>query len=321
MNRILKSKLFSIKYPPLAVFLTSDRISVVKLNKEKNENPKLAGFLIQTLDEGMIVSDHLGSNIANQTELSKLIHNLVQRLAPRSEEISVVVPDTFAKLAVLEVESLPRGREDIIEIVKWKMKSKLPLNVEDFMIDYTVMSRAEKESHLLVVLMKKSLIEQLEMVFNSIDLHPGLISVSTASLINLFSYMNRGVPEDSVHIYSDPGFFNITFIRNGTVSLYRSKDNRTAGRDLGRVLIKEIKASKVFYEEKMGYRPPDKCYGNLLTKDSTDLVNGLNEGLGTEIRKYDFRGTVKPLDRVVVEDDYIDILAPAVGAALEGCEQ
>ncbi len=312
-------KLFSVKYPPLSVFLASEQMAIVKMDSAgRKEKSALSGFLIQALTDDIVVSDHLTCRIANEVEITRLLSNLLDRISPSAEEISIVLPDYYAKVAVISVEDLPGGREDVIEIIKWKMKSKLPVNIDNFKVDFEVMRKTGSSAELLVVLMDIELIEQLERIFSSLNIHLGMINISSVSLLNLYSKILQTSQEDSFHIYCEKDFFNLTFVSDGIIKLYRNKDNRVSRRKHSQMLVKEVQASRLFYEEKMGCTMPSVCYASLLIEESDELRKILGDMLSVEIRSYDFREKMLSLDGVIVDDKFVEILAPALGTAILG---
>jgi hypothetical protein len=67
---------------------------------------------------------------------------LLPQLDPRPTRASVVVPNAWVRYLVLDLEALPRQREEAEDVLRWRLKKLLPCRPEDVRLDYLPLDRA-----------------------------------------------------------------------------------------------------------------------------------------------------------------------------------
>lgn len=67
---------------------------------------------------------------------------LLPQLDPRPNRASLVVPNGWVRYLVLDLEALPRQREEAEDVLRWRLKKLLPCRPEDVRMDYLPLDRA-----------------------------------------------------------------------------------------------------------------------------------------------------------------------------------
>jgi hypothetical protein len=67
---------------------------------------------------------------------------LLPQLEPRPTRASVIVPNAWVRYLVLDLEALPRQREEAEDVLRWRLKKLLPCRPEDVRLDYLPLGRA-----------------------------------------------------------------------------------------------------------------------------------------------------------------------------------
>lgn len=69
--------------------------------------------------------------------LNAALDNLRKAIGEFPKRAALVVPDAWLRALVLELETLPRRREEAEEIIRWRLKKLLPCRPEEVRLDYT----------------------------------------------------------------------------------------------------------------------------------------------------------------------------------------
>ena len=171
----------------------------------------------------------------------------------KGREIDILLPDCIARTSILELDSLPRKRDELLKLAYFKGQKSLPYSFEDTRIGIQVLSGHESEGkvRVLAVFISRALIEGLENILCDLGREPRRIGLASLNLYNLFEKgLNREGDTAFVTVFEE--FFSIFLFANGSPAFFRSKsldagDNR---------LFFELQTSFLYYQKQnAAYRP------------------------------------------------------------------
>lgn len=316
------------KYPPVAFDLDPKNLSMVRVGHRKGQRKKdafIASFDVEAIPPDIMEIDFLHARLAAPERFRAVLGKVIEKDPTKFSRVSLLIPDNYARVAIIPFEEVPRSRRDAIELIRWKIKKSVPFRVEDAAVDYQVLESDRAGLSVLAVLTPRSIVEEFESVFASIGIHAGLVELSTFSLINLCrSRLAEGSRDQELLLANVTGtFFSFVIFRAGRIAFFRSKAFAAdVGSDASeaaiRLLRREIQTSLVYYREKLEGRGLSKVYLRVIDLDA-GAVAGLfsNEpGLGT-LEMVDPRRVVSANGRFEGErgEALLQRLAPAIGAA------
>ena len=242
-------RLFKPDYPLLAFEISSTALTMVRLLRERNRL-RLENFSVTPLEPGEVKISMAEANVARVSYLSELIRRAAARAGERqSNRVSVVLSDSAAKVAVLEMESAPRNRKEMDRLIAWQLKKVTPFPIEEGRVSYHRFGRAGGNSgddHLvrvLVTIMRTTVVRQYEQCFAGAGLHPGLVDIATNNLYNLFQNKiadGAGSAGDCLLVNCEDDGLSLAILHGGVPILYRAKSLDIAGGfdeyDYGRAL-------------------------------------------------------------------------------------
>ncbi|MEK6758534.1 MAG: hypothetical protein AABY51_02060 [Deltaproteobacteria bacterium] len=136
--------------------------------------------------------------------------------------VTLSVPDTFARILILEFAELPSKKAEALEVVTWKAAKQLYLRPEECRVDYQILP-AEGSIKALVLLMKEKEIREIENALESSGIKAKKISTHSLDLINLLG--SRSEPDsDASIILGMEGYITVMFLRSGLLDFYRCKE-------------------------------------------------------------------------------------------------
>ncbi len=318
-------RIFQPRYPPLAVEVGDGCLHLAYLERTQDKEKKLILRRYGRVDlpEGALRTQFGERNVLQPAEVGRALLNALERESIEAREISIVLPDHLARTSLLHMGERPGRREEVLEVIRWKLRKAVPFKVEDAHIDYQMFpSPSDGGSHLCqAVLMLRSVLGSYEDLMTDLGFHAGLLDLSTFNLANLYRPVLERVEEDAFLLNVTGTFFALMILRQGVPIFYRAKAYTFAGRADSRraTVVREVDSSLTYYRERLGGRLPAQIHLRCIELD----LNALQEELAERVD-----GSVLPVDPTQVVEveprsqdakeqrDLMQRIAPALGAAL-----
>lgn len=117
------------------------------------------------------------------------VREVLNQVGFKGSEVVLVVPDETARISFLSVENLSKNVEGQKTFIRWKLKKTVPFDVDTAQVAYRVIGphRGGPGVDMLVALSPRTAVQAYERLFDSIDVHAGMILPSTLAALNLFS--------------------------------------------------------------------------------------------------------------------------------------
>jgi type IV pilus assembly protein PilM len=316
------------KYPPVAFDLDPRNLSMVRVGQRKGQRKKeafIASFDVEAIPPDIMEIDFLHARLTAPERFRSLLGKVIEKEPTKFNRVSLLLPDNYARVAIIPFEEIPRSRRDAVELIRWKTKKSVPFRVEDAAVDYQVLDSDRTGLSVLAVLIPRAIVEEFESVFASLGIHAGLVELNTFSLINLCRpLLAEGSKDQELLLANVTGtYFSFVIFRAGRIAFFRSKalaagGNGDASEAAVRLLRREIQTSLVYYREKLEGRGLSRVYLRVVDLDA-GAVAGIfsNEpGLGT-LEMVNPRRVVSANGRFEGErgETLLQRLAPAIGAA------
>jgi type IV pilus assembly protein PilM len=168
----------------------------------------------------------------------------------RTRDVTLVVPDTAARVLLLEFDVLPGKPAEALSVVRFRLKKMLPFDADDAAVSYQVMTTAKSGVQVLAVAMPKEALADYEGMVREAGFEPGAVLPSTlAALAGL-------VESDAPALVVNAGREAVTtaIVKAGVLLLHRTVDlgareGVEARVELGARLQAEFGATQLAVEE------------------------------------------------------------------------
>ncbi len=312
------------RYPSVAVEIGADRISAVRLAVDrKGGTMRLAAAGSRPLPEGAIEVSLTKPNILDTAAVMEALHALFVKIAPRDHRVSLLLPDDVARVSLLGFAALPKTRRELQELVRFRMAKSLPFKPEEAVMDLMVLKGSAPQpgtssASVLTSFVHRAVLEQYESLIAACGYWPGLVSLSTFELFNLFRavFSRKKAPDrDSLVLNVTRHYLSVLILRDTQVIFYRCKPHVVAANgDPLTDVRREIYTSLAFYQEKLLGRGIGRvflrCTG--LTAESIREAAGAETGGDVEI--LDPLAVVPANGSPSVSAEEAALMAPAIGA-------
>jgi len=165
--------------PPHAFAVGRDAVTYGRMSRDRQglERVERAG-----LDEGWSQLGPVGVLHVDRLQLAAALDAVLRRLEKPPGRASLVVPNAWVRSVVVDVESLPRQREEAIDVLRWRLKKLLPCRPEEVRIDWL---RVGSNGRVLVLLALERPLSVLEQTFAAAKVHVGSIAPTALTLTSL----------------------------------------------------------------------------------------------------------------------------------------
>ncbi len=322
---MLNWRIFRPRYPPLAVEVGEGCLHMVYLERTKDKEKKLLlrRYARVDLPEGALQTRFAERNVLQPAAVGRALLDVLQRESIEAREISIVLPDHLARTSLLHMGERPGRREEVLEVIRWKLRKAVPFKVEDAHIDYQMFSSpSDGGSHLCqAVLMLRSVVASYEDLMTDLGFHAGLLDLSTFNLVNLYRPVLERVEQDAFLLNVTGSFFALMILRQGVPIFYRAKTYTFADHADSRraTVVREVDSSLTYYRERLGGQLPAQIHLRCIDMDLTTLQEELAERVDGPVLAVDptLVVEVEPRSNNAEEQrDLMQRIAPALGAAL-----
>jgi type IV pilus assembly protein PilM len=174
--------------------------------------------------EGAVTPGLKVGNIADKTAVTAAVRKVLDSIAgsgrERLRDVTVVVPDSAARVLFVDFDQLPAKAAEALPVVRFRLKKLLPFDADDAMVSYQVMSSEKNSVRLLAVAMPKAVVEEYESVVLAAGYLPGAVLPSTLAAL-------AGLEESdgaALMVNAGQGTLTTAIVQAGMLLLHRSVD-------------------------------------------------------------------------------------------------
>ena len=210
---------------PPVVFAVDENRLVYSRFENNDIGYQLVDYQVVDLDPDLFATGPVGGPIHDPEKFRAAVAELQQGFEAEVTEGSLILPDPWLRMALVESEDLPRKGSAREEVLKWKLQRIVPFRVEELRVRGTPgypRPRQKSAARVLVGFGLESLLHQLEGVFADRGIHLGYISSESLTLLSAVREVLDGVEMGAVAFVSPRGY-SLTFVRRGEPVLHRFK--------------------------------------------------------------------------------------------------
>ncbi|MGC8548725.1 MAG: hypothetical protein ACP5M4_03400 [Acidobacteriaceae bacterium] len=171
------------------------------------------------LPESALTPGLKSANLADPSAVSSAIRKALEDVGARRKNVTLIVPDTAARVLLLDFDSLPARQRDALPILRFRLRKMLPFDVEDAAISYQMLPQSSQQIRVLVVAMPRAILAEYESAVRDAGFEPG--SVLTSTIASL-SALRAGSP--ALIINRSSGAITTAIVSQDDLLLHRTLD-------------------------------------------------------------------------------------------------
>jgi type IV pilus assembly protein PilM len=107
------------------------------------------------------------------------------RSLPANRALTAIVPDASVRVLLLDFDTLPSKRVEILSILRFRLRKLVPFEVEDAVISYQTAGASADQTRLLVTVVPRDVLVEYEGVVREAGYYAGVVLPSTLAATTL----------------------------------------------------------------------------------------------------------------------------------------
>ena len=306
--------LFQTSAPDVAIEIDHTHVAAARL-AWRGSQAVITAHASEPIPNGLVMPGLAALNISDVPALSQIVAKTLGQLGGgKPSRVSLLVPDTVAKVSLLKLEKVPARSSDLQEIVRWQIRKSAPFPMEQAVLSISPGARgADGGSEFVVALSRADVIQQYEQACLMAGAHAGLVDLSTFGVINGILASATPPSGDWLLVHVTDTYLTLAVVRDNALLFFRNR-----GEDEG-TLSDLIHQTAMYYEDRLsggGFARVVIAGAARLPGGADSVRRGLEERLRVNVESVDPRGAAALQDRIGASAELLDVLSPLVGMLL-----
>ena len=303
--------LFQTSAPDVAIEIDHTHVAAARLSW-RGSQAVISAHASENLPAGLVVPGLTALNVSDVPALSQSIARMLGQLGSgKPSRVSLLIPDTVAKVSLLKLEKVPEKSADLREIVRWQLKKTSPFPIEQAVLSISPgASSADGTGEFVVAIAREDVIHQYEQACLMAGAHAGLVDLSTFGVINTIMSSSSAPSGDWLLVHVTGTYLTLAVMRGNTLLFFRNR-----GEEEG-TLADLIHQTAMYYEDRLnggGFGRVLIAGGAQLPGGAESVRRGLEDRLKVAVEAVDPRNAAGLQDRIGASAELLDVLAPLVG--------
>ena len=282
-------------YPPDVLVIDVDGVLHARLAAGK-KTARVSYGRTYRLPEGTFTPSVVTPALANEGALAEVLRRMKME-SGRVERVSILLPDPWFRMNLIELPSLSDRPQEAIHAVRWSLRRTLPIPAESLRVAWETIGKSGANVKLFVVSAVDATLAAIERVFQEAGIEIVLIEPVGLNIWNAVAVREANTNADRIFFYVRDHDFTTAVFRGPHPLFIRSRN--LSG---DRTLQQEIKLSATYLRDTLQTATVERCYiaGNAF---STDLQREVEQEFGAPVSPVNLRDFVErvPSDVAGVE--------------------
>src|SRR6184192_2533484 len=239
-------------YPPDVLVLDSEALIHARVVRGKR------GLTIQQAKSYRLPSDTFEAGVVtpqlgNEAALAEVLRRLRLETG-RWDKASLLLPDSWFRINILELQALPDNPNEAQEILRWSLKRTMPIDAASLRLAYEVLSRGAQVKVLVLSAVEKTLVD-LERLFGAAGIDLVLVEPVGLNIWNAITFREPATTRDRLFFYVRERDFTTAAFRGAQPLFIRSRNLNGE-----RSLAQEIKLSASYLRDTLQTAAIENCY-------------------------------------------------------------
>src|SRR5438045_3023468 len=209
-------------FPPDVIVLDSDTLLHARFSRGK-QAPRIVQAKSYRLTADTFAPSVVTPELVNDASLAEALRRLRMETG-RWDKASVLLPDSWFRMNLIDLPSFNERASDATEIVRWSLKRTLPIAPEDLRVAFDVLSRTPAGVKLLVVSALEKTLAMIEAAFTNAGITVVMIEPVGLNLWNAIAVRENGASGDRLFVYVRDREFTTAVFRGSQPLFLRSRN-------------------------------------------------------------------------------------------------
>ncbi|MDT8316408.1 MAG: pilus assembly protein PilM [bacterium] len=291
--------------------ISSSQLSWVEIDSSSSSKPDIKISANESLPEGLVKPFFAKRNIDDREAFKFAIEKLIPG-GHMTGDIALSIPDHIAKITSLKFDDLPDSRQEVEQLILWRMKKTVPLPVADIKLDFISYKANDGTVDVAASVASRLVLREYEDVLKEMGLRPRLVDIASINTLRAFE---TAIPESSLFIELSEDSLGMAILDEGRLGFFRSKEVEGSS---DKVLSDKVKREIVSTLAYLRTTFPEKeiatiCFHSTIP-GLEEIIKGLEAGFEGSIVNLSVSDYISEAE--AGSDNIDEHLAPAIGGAL-----
>jgi type IV pilus assembly protein PilM len=277
--------------PTIAVDVAPARVAVVAVER-RGATAAVSAHAIEPLPAGAVTGALGAPNMSDVGAVAASIGRAFQQAGLRARRVSLVVPDSIARVSLVRFESVPAKAADLDELIRWQIRKTTPFPLDDAVVSATPGLTGPGAHEFIVSVARRDVVQQYERACEMAGAHAGIVDLATFNVVNAVLAGGAPAAGDWLLVHATPTYVSLAILRGGHVIFYR-----TRGDDADGSLADLVHQTAMYYEDRLNGRQFSRVLlsGGSSVADAAALRRELSDRLRLDVVAVDpFEGAAAP---------------------------
>lgn len=271
-------------FPPDVLIIDTDGVVHARFGKGRT-NPRVTQAKAYRLPAGTFTPAMVTPQLANDAALVDTLRR-VRNETGKWSQVSILLPDSWFRINIVDLPSLPAKDNEAMDIVRWSLKRTLPIPPDQLRVAYSVLSRKGQGANVLVLSALEATLGAIEKAAGAVGLEVVLIEPLGLNIWNAIAVREPDTNADRLFLYVRDTDFTTAVFRGAQPLFIRSRN--LSGE---RSVEQEIRLSASYLRDSLAVDTFAQCY--VAGRNATALHETLASEFNTKVRNVSLRDYVE----------------------------
>ena len=245
------------RFPSIAVEFAQEGVLAGSRNPETGS----LNYAFADISEGDLVPAVTENNVRNSDAITAALRAAILQVSPRRDPVTIIVPDSAARVFIVSFDTLPANRADITSLLRYRLRKLLPVDGDNATIAFQILTPSTEKGQdrpggirVLTVLMPSSVVADYESVVRTAGYQPGALLPSTIAALAAFE-----CGDGAVLVNVNKQGVTTCIGKGDDLLLYRSVDLPSDREERHQEFERTLAISNAWYEDHLGALPKRYC--------------------------------------------------------------
>lgn len=207
-------------------------------------------FTFESLPEGALRASPVRENLVRPDDVRRVTANALQNVSRRGGgNIALFLPDVAARVSVISFDQLPDKKEEVLPLIRWRLKKTVPFEIDDASLSYQRQGRSREGEEVAVAVVPTVIIRQYEVLAESLGYQPGFVTLSSLAALGLID-PDHGRAGGAMLLRSTGPLMTIVVTSPGRLRIFRSNE-LPPGADASTLeeIVGDVYGSVVYFQD------------------------------------------------------------------------
>jgi type IV pilus assembly protein PilM len=169
--------------PPLACEIAPAGVVAARLDATSGYDGQALSSAFAPLPAGLLFTGLKAPGLSDRAGVASALRQALHEVAQRDTKVTVVIPDTAVRVLLLDFDNLPSKQEEILPIIRFRLRKLVPFEVEDAAVSYQTMSGKDGMVRIICAISPAAVIGEYEGAVRDAGYEPGSVLPSTLAAL------------------------------------------------------------------------------------------------------------------------------------------